>query len=245
MSIAYYDPEPGPAFDAIERAINQTLVRPPGYDKLFSNTGLIGVDWDRVKHCHHSNEPIVAAIAGMIDDSAAESAMNSMFKASYSYRLADAVGKVSSMDENQFKVFLAAAGHAGRPRDPQAFTEAVNTLIDTEDLGAYFERGPNAGHSHQDIRPFGYAESWDQPGTPSALEKVKAKADRERLPKDKRVALLIVLALYNEYDTRELFKGRGWAFHGVELGRWLKERFHSNERSARAALTALGQYCYW
>ena len=136
MSIAYYDPEPGPAFDAIERAITQTLVRPPGYDKLFSNTGLIGVDWDRVKHCHHSNEPIVAAIAGMIDDSAAESAMNSMFKASYSYRLADAVGKVSSMDENQFKVFLAAAGHAGRPRDPQAFTEAVNMLIDTEDLGA-------------------------------------------------------------------------------------------------------------
>lgn len=245
MPVAHYDLDPGPVFDAIERAVNQTIAKPPAHDRLFSNTGLIGVDWDRVAHCHHSNQPIVAAIAAMIDGSAAESAMNSMFKASYKYRVADAVGKASSMDEDQYRVFLAAAGYKGRPRDPLAFTTAVNELIDGEDLGAYFERGTNARHSHEDIRPLGHAEAWDRPSTPKPMETVKAKAERERLPADKRIPLIIVLALYNDHDVRETFKGRGWTFHGVELGRWLKERFESNERAARAALRALGQYCYW
>ena len=164
----------------------------------------------------------------MIDDKSAEAAFDPRF------RLANAVGKASGLDDFQQGVFLAAAGIDDHSRNPLAFTQAVNELIDTEKIGGYFERGPDAARSHDDIRPYG-----------CHMEQVKSKADKERLPKDQRIALLIVLALYNDYDTAEIFKGRGWVFHAAELGRWLRERFASNERSARAALRAIGHYCYW
>lgn len=241
MTVAYYDLDASPALDAIERAVNFTADHPPAYQSLFSHKGLIGVDWDKAANCHHSNTSLVAAIGSMIDSKAAEAALYP------NYRLATAVGGTSCLDENQKGAFLAAAGVYDTSRNPQWFTEAVNELIDTEELGDYFERGPEAARSHERIRPYGYTEYWSADGRPELLpmQMVKAKADKERLPKDKRVALLIVLALYNESDTKDTFKGRGWVFHGAELGRWLRERFASNERSARAALRAIGHYCYW
>lgn len=228
MSFSYYDLVACPALDAIERAVNFTVEHPPAYEALFSHKGLIGVDWDLASSCHHSNTILVAGIGGMIDGKAAEGTFHPKF------RLANAVGKASGLDGFQQGAFLAAADVYGRSPNPLAFTQAVNELIDTEQIGGYFERGSDSACSHEDIRPYG-----------CQMEQVKSKADKERLPKDKRIALLIVLALYNDYDTAETFKGRGWVFHAAELGRWLRERFASNERSARAALRAIGHYCYW
>ena len=239
MSVAYYTLEQGAATDAIQRAVAQMIAQPPAFDRFVTHVDRIGFDWNQARECHHSNMSIVAVIGGMIDDVAAKEAL------SPSCRLADAVGKVSSLDENQSRVFLAAADYCGQASNARRFTEAVNTLIDTEGLGEYLERDWAGGIKHEHIRPLGHGASLKDENAPNPMERVKSKAQSDRLPKDQRIPLIIVLALYNESAARDTFKGSGWAFHGVELGRWLRERFESNERSARAALLALGHYCYW
>lgn len=267
--MAWYDPAPGPAFEAIERAIDRMAAKPDVFEGLFANNGFIGVDWKRAGYCHHSNELLVALFGGMIDMASARGALYDEL------RLANAVGKVTVMDGSQYWVLLAAAGieeppdwmelayrdePATVPRNRLAFAQAVNELIDAEELGGYFERGPGASVDHNTIRPLGMAayeeavseryrapeDEPERPLPPDPWEVVKAKANAEHLPPDKRIALLIVLALYNDLHAREyLNKGRGWTFHGTELGGWMKERFDSNERAARAALRALATYPGW
>lgn len=221
--MAYYDNEAGPLGEALELAIGLSMLRPPAHERIFAMSGLIEIDWDRARHCHHTNMPLVAAIGGMIDPVAAEGALGPK------YRLVDACGQVSVIDEAQENILLAAAGKPKTSgRDAQRFTQAVLGLIEQERLEEYFEIDDKA--DYHGIQP---------------LEMEYVKTAAKALEQDRRIPLVIVLSLYNEHTARNIFKGRGWAFHGVCLGRWLRSRFKTNRFTARHALTALGSYPGW
>lgn len=237
--MAYYDIEAGPLGEALKRAVGLAVRRPPAHDEIFALPGLIQVDWERAAHCHHTNMPLVAAIGGMIDPTAAEAALGPKC------RLVSACGRVSALDEIQDSILLVAAGKPpSNGRDPRRFTQAVLCLIEEERLERYFEIEDRAyAGDHHGIRPYGYTEAIRTEDGSGDIEHTKAAA--RTLPADRRIPLVLILSLYNEYTSRDVFKGCGWAFHGARLGCWLRDRFRTNPQSACHALTALGSYPGW
>lgn len=232
----HYEPDATPGFAAISRAVDQATDRPPAREQLFSrSTRCVGVDWERARQCHRSNELLVAAIGGMLDAAVTEAVLRP------ACNLALVVSSVSSLDEPQQLIFLAAAGDGGAPRSREGFVHALNALIELEGLHSYFKCGPRAATDHYDIRPRG--EAGDSGGTLGVFKGIKARA--KHLPRGQRIPLIATCSIYNGSCARDVFKGRGWAFNGAELGRWLSERFESNERSASAMLRAIGHYCGW
>lgn len=239
--MTFYDIETGPLGEALVRAVGLAARRPPACDKIFGIGRQIGVDWDCAANCHHSNMPVVAAIGAMIDPAAAEIALGPKC------RLVSACGRVSGFDDIQDSILLAAAGiPASHGCNPDRFTRALLGLIEAEHLEEYFEIESRAyAGDHYGIRPHGYAQAVRAGSGPADIECTKAAAAARSLEKDRRIPLVLILSLYNEYASRDVFKGRGWAFHGVQLGCWLRGRFQKKTQSARHALTALGSYPGW
>lgn len=237
--MAYYDIEAGPLGEAVNRAVGLAVRQPPAHDEIFALPGLIQVDWEHAAHCHHTNLPLVAAIGGMIDPTAAAAALGPK------YRLVSACGRVSALDEIQDSILLAAAGEpVSNARNPRRFTQAVLGLIEAEGLEGYFEIEDRAyAGDHHGIRPYGYSNAIQTEGEPGDIGRTKAAA--RTLPGDRRIPLVLILSLYNEYNNRDVFEGSGWAFHGAQLGHWPHGRFKTNPPAARHALTALGSYPGW
>lgn len=237
--MAYYDIEAGPLGEAVKRAVGLAVRQPPAHDEIFGMDRLIQVDWEHAAHCHHTNMPLVAAIGGMIDPTAAEAALGPK------YRLVSACGRVSALDDIQDGILLAAAGEPpGNGHNPRRFTQAVLGLIEAEGLEGYFEIEDRAyAGDHHGIRPYGYAKAIRMDSGPGDIERTKVAA--RTFEQDRRIPLVLILSLYNEYMAKDVLKGRGWVFHGARLGRWLRGRFRTNPQSARHALTALGSYPGW
>ena len=231
--------------EALDAAVSQAERRPPAHERLFEiRDGRLAVDWGRAALGHHSNIPIVGTIGAMIDPDAAAGALARV-------RLASIVGGVCRLDENQEAILSAAAGSPDAPRS--GFRPAVRSLIAEEGLEAYFDLLPDPDSF--DIRPAGYAESCrdereayqrgEDPIPRDLFAETKHRAQRERLEHGRRIALVAVMALYNEDNTRKTFKGRGWSFTARDLGAWLRNRAEVRPAAFAALLFAMATYHGW
>ena len=248
---SHYDLPAGRLGDALDRAMVQAVRTPPAHEPIFEYPGLIAVDWNRAATCHHSNVPVVGTVAAMIDPVAAAHALGKI-------RLASIVGGVSRLDQTQRAILAAAAGHPGAEQRPQSyFGRAVRAFIEAEALQDYFEISPaeTPGKEHHGIRPAGYAESeqteavafarGERPPARDLFEEMRQRAARYGLDPHRRVALVALMALYNEHDTLDRFKGRGWVFTARDLGEYLKNRAARRPATFEALFLAMATYHGW
>jgi len=248
---SFYDLPAGHLGDALDAAMSQAVRHPPAHEKFFKYPGLIEVDWERAASCHHSNVPIVGTIGAMIDPVAAAGALDKI-------RLASIIGGVSKLDWNQSGLLAAAAGQPGAEQLREPFGPAVRAFIAAERLEPYFEFSEVPGDSGDQefgIRPAGHAETLraqqmayaagDEPEPRNLFDEVRQRANDRRLDVDGRVALVAVMALYNEYDTRERFKGRGWVLTARDFGDYLRDRAERLPAAFDNLLLAMATYHGW
>lgn len=195
---------------------------------------------------HHTNELILAMLAGLADPAGAEAAQANI------WRLPKLIDLVSSIDEHQKQAITAFAHLRG---EPLTLYEAIYTLIEAESLHAYFEHEDghhdDPKHRHHSIRPAGYAahsrqmrENEDAPDW-DVFDELRKKAQGEKLDEPRRVALVAILAIYNSQLTGEHFKGRGWTLRAGALGRYLRRRIDSDPLTFDAFVSALAVYPGW
>ncbi len=246
---SFYDLPGGRLGVALDAAISEAVRKPPAHERIFSYPGLIEVDWQRAAHCHHSNVTLVGTIGAMLDPVAAAGALGKI-------RLASIVGGVSKLDWNQSALLAAAAGKPGAERLPKKFfAGAVLGLIEAEGLERYFEFDDELGKDHYGIRPAGYEESERADARAFAagedleprdlFAEMRQRASRDQLTPPGRVALVAVMALYNEDDTRERFKGRGWSLTTRDLGAYLQDRAERRPAAFENLLLAMATYHGW
>lgn len=249
---SFYDVPPGRLGEALDAALSAFVRRPPAHERFFNYPGLIEVDWEAAADCHHSNITLVGTIGAMIDPVAAAGALEKV-------KLASIVGGVSRLDDSQSGILAAAAGKAGAELLMKSFFgKAVQGLIEAEGLDPYFEFtavDDDAGEDHYGILPAGYAESTadeaaayakgDDPEPRDLFVEMRQRANDRRLDTHGRVALVAVMSLYNELDTRECFKGRGWAFSAREFGHYLRDRAERRPAAFTNLLLAMATYHGW
>lgn len=250
---SFYDLPAGRLGEAVDAAVLVAAREPPAHDHIFSYPGFIEVDWDCAAACHHSNIPIVGTIGAMIDPVAAAGALQKV-------GLPSIVGGVSRTDDSQSAIFAAAAGKTGLALlSKSAFGLAVRALIEAEALEPYFDIskdvGDTPGNQHYGIRPAGYAESeradrtafaaGEIPKRRDLFTEMRQRANERRLDTAGRVALVAIMSLYNEDDTRNCFKGRGWTLTACEVGEYLRDRADRRPAAFDSLLLAMATYRGW
>ena len=245
---SFYDLPDGRLGDALDAAVSQAVCTPPAGERLFAYPGLLEVDWEQAACCHHSNIPLVGTIGAMIDPVAAAGALEGV-------RLPAVIGGVSRIDWDQGALLAAAAGSPGAERMPkQFFDSAVRAVIEAEELSPFFEFS-GTGRGHYAIRPFGYADSeaadraafaaGETPEPRNLFDEMRRRANDFGLDTLRRVALVAIMALYNEQDTAEHFKGRGWVLTARELGEYLRDRADRRPAAFDNLLLAMAAYHGW
>ena len=249
-----YELPDGRLGQALEAAFRYAADWPPAYEHLFEiRDGRLAVDltvdWERAAACHHSNIPLVGTLGAMVDPAAAARALPGI-------PLAAIVGGCCRLDEHQEAILAAMIGPGGpgKPDAPRScFGTAVRTLIVEEGLEDYFDLLPDP--ESFDIRLAGYAQSCREkreayargldPEPRDLFAAAKARAQKDRLDPGRRIALVAVMALYNEHETCVTFKGRGWSFGARELGTWLRNRAEVHPAAFEALLLAMATYHGW
>ncbi|MBO9471080.1 hypothetical protein J7355_13345 [Endozoicomonas sp. G2_2] len=194
---------------------------------------------------HHSNELILALLAGLANPEQAEQAQDPV------WRLPKMIGLISSLDSKQKDALFALARTDLRP----TLYEAVSTLIQIEDLQDYFEHEAHTDiepvWQHYTIRPSGYAAfnhatlSEGNPPDWGVFDALRKRAQRERMDEGRRVALVTILSIYNSEDTAVSFKGRGWTLRAGALGRYVRDRAERQPIAFDAFVQALAVYPGW
>lgn len=232
----------GPAGDAVHRVVNYIQHAGIACDRPASIKDdhlLIGFDG------HHTNELILAMLAGLADPADAEAAQADV------WRLTRLIELVPALDTRQQGALATFARSQERP----TLYEAICCLIESEGLHAYFEHEDrhheNPKYQHYCIRPTGYAayerevDNSDTAPEWDVFSALRQKAQAERMDSGRRVALITILSLYNRKMTSDHFKGRGWTLRAGALGSYLRDRIQSAPMTFDAFVHALAVYPGW
>ena len=95
------------------------------------------------------------------------------------------------------------------------------------------------------IRPAGYGESCRVQDSRNLFDDMRRRANERGLGMAGRVALVAVMALYNEDGARASFRGRGWTLTARQLGDYLRDRADRRPVAFDSLLLAMATYHGW
>ena len=81
--------------------------------------------------------------------------------------------------------------------------------------------------------------------TRDLFQEMRQQANADCLDTPGQVALVAVMALYNDYATRDRFKGRGWTLGAAEFGHYLRHRAEHRPAAFDTLLLAMATYHGW